>query len=145
MACLEYTFLDFGKKLSCLVVDITFPWIQYYCPLEAILLSIGGTFFVPEATVNFSKEMKVIGQYGIQWAIFQQILIDQWHVSLGSRVHSFSWGTLWKCLIAYLRFQKQAWEAISSGYNFYTLFFSFSIWYLILNTYEGFVGQIDLK
>ena len=42
------------------------------CPLESILLSLGGTFFVPdmlpEATENFFKEkkMKVISQHDIQ-------------------------------------------------------------------------------
>ena len=56
--------------MSGLVVNITVPWSQYYCPSEVILLSIGGTFFVPEmlpeATENFFKKMKVIGQHGIQ-------------------------------------------------------------------------------
>ena len=70
MACLEYIFFGFWKKMSGLVVNITVPWSQYYCPSEVILLSIGGTFFVPEmlpeATENFFKKMKVIGQHVIQ-------------------------------------------------------------------------------
>ena len=76
----------FRKKLSCIEGNIIVILRWYYCPSEVILLSIGGTFFVPEmlleATKNFFKKMKVIGQYGIQWAIFQQILVDQGYVSL---------------------------------------------------------------
>ena len=74
MACLEYTFWILKKKLSGLVVDITILWRYYYCPLEAILLSIGGTFFVPEmlpeATENFFKKMKVIHIITRKWSIF---------------------------------------------------------------------------
>ena len=70
MACLECTCLDFGKKMSGLLFNITVPWIQYYCPSEVILLSIGGNIFVPkilpEAKENFFQKIKVIGQYGIQ-------------------------------------------------------------------------------
>lgn len=72
--------------MSGLVVNITVPLSQDYCPSEVIPLSIGGTFFVPEmlpeATENFFKKMKAIGQHGIQRANPQQTLIDQWYVSL---------------------------------------------------------------
>ena len=43
------------------------------------------TEMLPEAAENFfQRKMKVIGPYDIQLAIFQQILIDQWYVSLSS-------------------------------------------------------------
>ena len=56
--------------MSGLVVNIAVPWSQHYCPLEFILLSIGGTLFVPEtlpeAIDNFFKKIKVIGQNVVQ-------------------------------------------------------------------------------
>ena len=41
--------------------------------------------------------------------------------------------------------EKQLWEAIRSGYSFDTLLFSILLSYLILNTYQTFLGPIDLK
>ena len=39
---------------------------------------------LPEAIEKFSKKIKVIGQYGVQQAIFQQLLVNQWYVPLRS-------------------------------------------------------------
>ena len=68
------------KKISVHVGNIV-VWNYYYCPVEVILLFQGGMLFGPEMLPEATEE-KVVNQHGVQWAIFQQIFINQWPVSL---------------------------------------------------------------